>query len=192
VPGKPTAVNAARVGTSTSATISWTGPSSTGGSPVLNYLARATQDTAKSCISASVSCTISGLANGVSYTFVVRANNAVGSGAFSDPSAPLIVALFPGTSGSLLVSGFSRAYRFTLTPAAAAATGTLTMTISDMRGRMVWTRVVHPSKDGATELVWNGRNLSGQLASAGVYLVKVTASGGGQSADYVGKAADVK
>lgn len=191
-PGAPTAVTAAQVGTSASVNVSWTAPASNGGSAITGYLARAVQDTAKTCVTTSLSCNVAGLSNGGSYTFVVRASNAAGNGAFSSPSASLVVGVMPGGAFPIQVSGYARSYRFRLTPKAVLSTEAFTMTISDVRGRTVWTRTARPASDGVKELVWDGRNLSGQLASSGVYIVKVTLLSDGQAADFVQKAVQDK
>jgi hypothetical protein len=87
VPGAPTGV--AGVAGDGQVTVSWSAPASDGGGAITGYLARATQDTTKSCswTTGTLSCTVTGLTNGTSYTFVVRASNSAGNGAFSAASA---------------------------------------------------------------------------------------------------------
>jgi hypothetical protein len=85
-PGAPTAVSA-RAGVN-QATVSWLAPASGGSSPITGYTATsAPGDKACTAGPAASSCTVSGLSNGVSYTFSVTASNAVGP---SDPSEPSI------------------------------------------------------------------------------------------------------
>ena len=59
--------------------LTWTAPASDGGSAIIDYTATASPGGA-SCTTASLGCSISGLTNGQSYSFSVRARNAVGSG----------------------------------------------------------------------------------------------------------------
>jgi hypothetical protein len=85
VPGKPTGVHAAAAGNG-SASVSWTAPGSTGGSPISTYLVTSTPGSFQ-CVASGSSCTVTGLTNGQAYTFTVTANNGVGAGPASDPFA---------------------------------------------------------------------------------------------------------
>jgi hypothetical protein len=79
-----------------SVTLAWTPPDDDGGAPVTNYLAQA-GPTGGYCFVSGTQCTISGLTNGQTYTFTVRAGNEIGLGPESNarsampgvaPSAP--------------------------------------------------------------------------------------------------------
>ncbi len=87
-PGQPTGVSA--VGGNASAEVSWTAPSSDGGSAITGYTVTAWVDDSKTdrtCSSSETSCKVEGLSNGTEYTFTVVATNAIGDGDASDESA---------------------------------------------------------------------------------------------------------
>lgn len=85
LPGAP--AQAAAVAGAQSATVSWSAPVSDGGAPILAYTVAAAEDPAKSCTTlASLptlparSCTVTGLAEGSTYTFTVTPRNGIGDG----------------------------------------------------------------------------------------------------------------
>jgi hypothetical protein len=96
VPGVPTGITA--VAGNAQATVSWTAPAVTGSGAITGYTARAVSDTTKSCqwTTGPLSCTITGLTNGTSYTFTVRAQNGAGFGAASAVSNAVTPAAPPG------------------------------------------------------------------------------------------------
>jgi hypothetical protein len=65
------------------------------GSAITGYTVTASPGGA-TCHTASTSCAVTGLRNGVAYTFVVTATNAAGTGTASTPSAAVVPAGLPG------------------------------------------------------------------------------------------------
>ncbi len=91
VPNAPTGVSA--ISGNASATVSFTAPAFNGGSPISSYTVTCGTFSAGGV---SSPITVSGLANGTSYTCTVTASNAVGTGAASVPSGPVVPATVPG------------------------------------------------------------------------------------------------
>ncbi|MBU6280355.1 MAG: S8 family serine peptidase, partial [Actinomycetales bacterium] len=80
------------------AVVSWVAPVDDGGSPVTGYTVQSSPG-GFSCVTVSLSCTVTGLSNGTSYTFTVVADNAVGSSLASPSSEPVTPAIVrPGTT----------------------------------------------------------------------------------------------
>jgi hypothetical protein len=109
VPGAPSIVTVTP-GNAT-ATVTWTAPSSDGGSPVTAYTVVAADSTTplnggETCTwtTGPLTCTLTGLTNGDNYTFTVTATNVVGTGAASSPSNPVTPATVPGAPSILTVT----------------------------------------------------------------------------------------
>src|SRR5204862_8282681 len=98
VPGAPT------IGTATAgngqATVSWTAPGSNGGSSIPGYTVTpflaGVPGTASVFNSTATTQKVTGLTNGLAYTFKVAATNAVGTGAQSGASNAVTPATVPG------------------------------------------------------------------------------------------------
>ncbi len=96
VPGAPTGVTA--VAGNGSASITWTPPASTGGSPITGYTVTSNVGGFSITVGGSeTSVLISGLTNGVAYRFRVFATNAVGNGPPSAYSIAVTPRGVPGT-----------------------------------------------------------------------------------------------
>ncbi len=106
VPGAPT-LNTASPG-DTQVSLAWTAPASDGGSVITGYLATASPGGATCSTSGATLCTVTGLTNGISYSFSVTATNAAGNGPASNslsatptatptsPGAPTLNTATPG------------------------------------------------------------------------------------------------
>jgi titin len=97
VPGPPR--SAAAIGAYASATITWTAPSSQGGSNITRYTVTAADSTAatrggQTCTwtSGPLTCVIAGLTDGDTYSFTVTATNSLGTGVGSNPSNSVVPA----------------------------------------------------------------------------------------------------
>lgn len=94
VPLAPTGVQG--TGASESAQVTWNPPSSDGGAPITHYEVRSVPGDHTAVVEGSLTtATVSGLTNGSSYTFTVRAGNSAGLGAESTASSPVVAATVP-------------------------------------------------------------------------------------------------
>jgi hypothetical protein len=93
VPDAPTGVTASAG--NAMATVSWSAPASNG-SPITSYAVRSSAGNTVTVGASTLSTTVTGLTNGTSYTFTVRAVNAAGTSLASAPSNAVVPATVPG------------------------------------------------------------------------------------------------
>jgi hypothetical protein len=85
VPGAPTGVSG--VGGAGQVTVSWSAPVVNGGASVSSYTVTSSGGQTCSWSSGPLSCVVTGLGNGVAYTFTVTASNSAGDGVASSASS---------------------------------------------------------------------------------------------------------
>ena len=111
VPGTPTGVGATSGTAGSQLTVTWTPPTSNGGSAITGYTVQRSQSpyttwTTTTCTGTATSCIVTGLANGTTYAFHVLATNARGNGAYSTTSAAVAPAnpgnTVPGTPSGVV------------------------------------------------------------------------------------------
>jgi RHS repeat-associated protein len=102
VPGIPTIGTA--TGGNAKATITFTAPTSNGGSAITSYTATSTPGSKTGTCTVSP-CTVSTLTNGTAYTFTIKATNAKGAGSASAASNSTTPATVPGAPTGLTATG---------------------------------------------------------------------------------------
>ena len=166
VPGVPTAVVATRG--NAQASISWTAPTSDGGTAITSYTATATPDGAACFVNVpATSCTIPGLTNGRSYSVSVAASNAVGVGpqssaasvvpatvpaaavaptATSSDQSAVVTWMAPDTGGAAISS-----YTVTASPGGATCmSSAFTCTVTGLANGTAYTFVVQATNEVGT------------------------------------------
>ena len=110
-PGAPTSVSATS-NANTQSVVTWTAPTSTGGSAITDYVVEYSSDSGSTwtafshTASTSTSMTITGLTNGTSYLFHVAAKNSIGTGSFSTNSSAAVPATTPGAPTNVTSTDF--------------------------------------------------------------------------------------
>jgi hypothetical protein len=145
VPGAPR-VTGATAGNAR-ATVTWSSPSTNGGSPVTSYVVTATPGGVVATVPSDArTATVTRLANGTPVTFTVTALNAAGAGAPSAPSASVVprlparitVVTQPAAS---VVYGSASSVVASLTAAGAALAGQRIELFAQVRPSTTWRRV---------------------------------------------------
>ena len=106
-PSAPTSVTATGAANEQSV-VSWIAPASTGGAVITGYVVTSSPG-GRTCAwtSGPLSCTVTGLTNGTSYTFTVTASNANGAGSASSASSPITPSTTPDIPTSVTATGAS-------------------------------------------------------------------------------------
>ena len=106
VPGAPT-IGTASVVNATAATVSYTAPANNGGTAITSYTAISSPGGFTGTLSqaGSGTITVTGMGDGTSYTFVVRATNSVGNSANSAASNSITLPFAPYTVEYVVVAG---------------------------------------------------------------------------------------
>ena len=149
-----------------SATVSWSAPSSNGGSPVTGYQVQVSPATAGASISVNgTTASVGGLSNGTAYIFRISAVNAVGTGAASAPSSAVTTPDVPGAPTGVTAQAGDRSA--TLSWSAPSSNGG-----SPITGYRI---SISPTASGATISV-NGTTASiGGLTNGTTYTFRVSA-----------------
>lgn len=152
-----------------------------GGVATNSFYVEVVGDATKNCtatVAGGGSCTISGLTNGTSYTFVAKATSAGNiSSAFSSASAAVIPDLPPATPGKPIVVVGDGQATVTVTPGSGAGTGTPT-------SYRAWVPGSNPVKECFVQGSSGSCTITG-LSNGTSYTVRTLAFGAGASAPSV-------
>ncbi len=116
VPSAPLGVQAAAF--DGSAIVQWVAPASGGSEPIAGYTVTTSPGGITCTTAGALTCNMTGLTNGISYTFTVVARNSIGTSAPSDPSPPVTPAAATPTPPPTASSTPSKAPTSSPAPAA--------------------------------------------------------------------------
>jgi hypothetical protein len=176
--GTGNALGAPVIGTATAAngqaTVTFTAPSSDGGSPITSYKVTATDTTTpanggQTATGTASPLTVTGLTDGDTYTFTVTATNSGGTGPPSAASNAVVPATVPGvpTIGTATAGNAQATVTFT----APGSDGGAAITSYTVRSFDVTTAMSGPSHSGSSSPI----TVSG-LANGDTYTFSVTAA----------------
>ncbi len=142
-PGAPTSVSAT-IAADERSVVSWTAPASTGGAAITGYTVTSSPD-GRTCAwtTGPLSCTVTGLTNGTSYTFSVTATNISGTGIASGASGFITPSRTPGAPTSVYATTAANAQSVVswLPPASNGGATITNYTVTSIPGghTCVWT-----------------------------------------------------
>lgn len=175
VPAAPSLVTA--VASSGQALVSWT-PEANGGRLILDYTVTSSPGLL-TCVTASTSCSVTGLTNGTAYTFTVKARNSVGSSSASAASSAVTpTASGGGSSGGAQPTPATTQPSTTPTPAPSASQSPTAIVPVQRKaaGVSAFTAPKTIKAPGTTILVRSAlRTTDGVVVRARASIVKVTA-----------------
>ena len=184
-PSAPRSVNAIKNGTA-GATVSWLTPSVTGSSAITGYTITATPSGRTLDVGATASNgTITGLANGVTYTFQVQARNAAGPGSISAASNAVTIGDIPDLAAPNLSA-------LSLTPVVVQTTsGPASVTIdvgvtddasgpTEEAGQLSAITFTPPSGAGAKTVTFGPQQLLSGTPTSGAYRTQLALAQGSE------------
>lgn len=172
VPGPPT--NITGTTSSTQLVLSWTAPSSDGGSPITDYIIEYSTDNASwtslsHTASTATTLTLTGLTNGTSYYTRISATNAIGTGAYGS-GGPWIPSTIPGAP--TLVTATTASTQLIVTWAAPSSDGGSAITdyvVEYSTDNSTWSTFSHPTSTALTQTITG-------LTDGTAYYVRVSAT----------------
>lgn len=135
-----------------SAAVTWSAPASSGSYSVSTYLVRSSPE-GRTCLTATLSCTVTGLRNGTPYTFTVEALTGAGWSSPSDPSAPVV----PERARSIVITGARSGAEAVISGTATGLEGKSLTVMVRVRGARSFTERGQVTPDARGAFTWRIR-----------------------------------
>lgn len=186
VPGAPTGLAVTQTG-STNVTLTWVAPTATGGAAITGYTVTSNPG-GLTCTVTALTCTVEGLTPGTTYTFTVVATNMAGNSPASAATNPVTTGIRIPNAFVISMNGALNPYTFRLPLSSVATTEKLTMSITDVQGKRIWSRTIAPAATKTAEITWNGVTSTGRAVAPGLYVVKITTVSNGKTTESINRA----
>ena len=151
IPATPPTGVAAQAGDA-SASVSWSAPASSGSYAVSTYLVRSSPD-GQTCLTPTLSCTVTDLRNGTPYTFTVQALTGAGWSSPSAASAPVV----PVKARSIVIAGTRSGNAAVISGAASGLEGKSLTVLVRLRGEKSFTERGTVTPDARGAFTWRIR-----------------------------------
>ena len=157
-----------------SASVTWSAPASSGSYAVSTYLVRSSPD-GRTCLTATLTCTVTGLRNGTPYTFTVQALTGAGWSSPSVASAPVV----PVKAPSIVITGTRSGAAAVLNGTSSGLAGKSLTVMVRFRGEKSFTErgaVTPDARDAFTWRIKTGKTLYAYVTGHGLASNRVTIS----------------
>ena len=159
-------------------TVSWLAPASNGGSPITGYTVTSSRTSGTCTTTGALTCVVTGLTNGTSYTFTVKATNAAGTSIATSASAGVVPIGAPTAPRTVTATANTKTHVVTVKWSAPTSTGGASI--------VVYTATLYNALTGGTVVTTCTTSAVGPTSpattcvmpavAAGTYYVDVTAT----------------
>ena len=150
-------------------TVSWLAPASNGGSPITGYTVTSSRTSGTCTTTGALTCVVTGLTNGTSYTFTVKATNAAGTSIASSASAGVVPIGAPTAPRTVTATANTKTHVVTVKWSTPTSTGGASI--------VVYTATLYNALTGGTVVTTCTTSAVGPTSPATTCVMPVVAAG---------------